>query len=209
MNGLSREFSTREKVLIIILVIIVVALAYYRLFYVPSTESIELANAQREAYQSDLTIARAKERQLKNMQEEMDRLGELQSTSRIESYNNSKAEMELLNQILESASDYSIKFDSVTRDGDTVRRNFSLSFTTGSFRAAKKIVKQLSESELRCLLGDVSYKTSYVRLTKDQKAPTVRRINDGVYGVFVQVDAMATFFETMYDGVADAGLPAA
>ena len=206
---LSREFTTSEKVLLVILALIIIGLVYYRFFYVRWQNDILEAHSQKTALQSDLNVAQIKERQLKKMKDELDEIGELTETSVMASYNNSKAEMELLNRILQSAQDYSIKFSNVTRDGDTIRRNFSLSFKAGSFKAAKQILQELSESGYRCLLGDVSYRTELSRLADNETADTVKRVDGVRYAVTITVNADATFYETMYGGTPDAGLPAA
>ena len=207
MKILSRDFTLKEKILILLLCLIIIALAYYRFVHVPCVTAIESAHAERDAYQTEFVTASAKEMQLKKMKEELDQLGELQYNSRMESYNNAKAEMTVLNNVLEAANDYSITFSSVTKDGDQIRRNFSLSFQTGSFAAAKQIIARLSESEYRCLLGDMQYSMTLRRLGKDETAYVERVVDDVRYGVQVRITTTATFFETMYGGTPDAGLP--
>ena len=149
-----------------------------------------------------------KEKQLRDMKEELDSLGELQSTSRMESYNNSKEELSLLNSILESAQNYSVTFVSVTRNGDQIRRNFNLSFTTSSYASAKKIISSLTASKYRCLIGDIKYSASVRRADKDEPKEGGKWVDDVYYFDVIKVDTSATFFETMYDGVPDDGLPA-
>ena len=178
-----------------VLGLLLFVLAYYRFFYVPCTAAVEQAEMRRDTLQTELAVARSKEAKLKRMQEELDGLGELSEASRMGSYNNSEAELHLLNSVLESAGDYFVSFSTVTRDGDQIRRNFKLQFTATTFEQAKQIITELTKSEYRCLLGDVQYSTAS-RLRNGQQAE--RKIT---------VNATATFFETMFDGVADAGLP--
>ncbi len=208
MKVLSRDFTTKEKVMLLILCLLLVGLAYYRFLWVPCTDAVSTANSQRESLQTELLTAMAKEKQLKKMSDELDALGELQETSRMESYNNTKAELTMLNSILETANDYSISFSGVTKDGDQIRRNFSLSFETDSFAAAKQIIALLSKSEYRCLLGDMQYSVALRRLGENETARVTRTVDDVVYAETVNVTTMATFFETMYGGTPDAGLPA-
>ena len=96
----------------------------------------------------------------------------------------------------------------MTKDGDQIRRNFSLSFETDSFAAAKQIIALLSKSEYRCLLGDMQYSVALRRLGENETARVTRTVDDVVYAETVNVTTMATFFETMYGGTPDAGLPA-
>ena len=208
MKALSRDFSIKEKVLIVVLLLILVGLAYYRFVHVPCVEAIESAHSQRDMYQTELIAVQTKEAQLRAMKEELDSLGELQNASRMESYNNSKAELALLNSILESAIDYSINFASVTRSGDQIRRNFTLTFTTGSYAAAKKIIASLAESEYRCLIGNTSYTSSLRRAEKDEPTQGGKWVDDVYYYDVISVTANATFYETLYGGTPDAVLPA-
>ena len=208
MKILSRDFTTKEKVLLLILGLILVALSWYRFILIPCREGVEAANAERDRYASELVVAQTKEAQLRKMQQELDNIGELNNASRMESYNNSKQELTLLNGILENALDYSINFSGVTRDGDQIRRNFTLTFQTGSFAAAQEIIRRLAGSEYRCLLGDMQYNAGLYRLGEKETALVEQKIDGVRYGVQYNMSTTATFFETLYGGTPDDGLPA-
>ena len=208
MKVLSRDFTTKEKIMIVVFCLLLLGLAYYRFFYVPTQDQIAAANSQRANYEMELTEVMAKEATLRKMKEEIDELGELSNVSRIESYNNSKQEISLLNRVLGPATEYSIKFSNIKRDEDLLRRNFTLMFKTDSFVSAKRIIASLEESPYRCILGDIQYQHSLRRAESEEPTRGGRWIDDEYYYDVVTVNTSATFFETMYDGVADAGLPA-
>ena len=207
MKALSRDFTTKEKVLIVILFVILIALAYYRFVHIPCKEAIESAHSQRDMYQTELLAVQKKEAQLRKMKEELDSIGELQANSRMESYNNSKAELSLLNRILEETTDYSVTFANVTRNGDQIRRNFNLSFKTNSYDSVKNIISNLAESEYRCLIGDIKYSVSLRQAEKGEDTKNAKEVNGVYYFDVYNVSTSATFFETMYGGTADPGLP--
>lgn len=207
MKVLSRDFTLKEKILIFVLLLILVALTYYRFVHIPCNEAIETARSEKEMYDTELLAVQKKEAQIRAMKEELDSLGELQATSRMESYNNSKAELSLLNSVLESAYNYSISFASVTRSGDQIRRNFNLQFTTGSFDAAKQIISSLADSEYRCLIGGVKYSSALRRAENGEPTLGARYVDGVYYFDSISVTTDATFFETMYGGTPDAGLP--
>ncbi len=188
MRPLDRKFNKAESALLLVLALLLTALAYFRFVYIPISEEIERAHAERDALETELLGVEARVSQLTKMREELNLIGT--DADRMESYNNSKAELALLNNSLISARQYSVSFSNVTRDGDQIRRNFSLQFTADDFAAAKRILASLTESEYRCRLGDVSY----TKLS-------------GSDGESVSVSATATFFETMVGGTPDAGLP--
>ena len=208
MKILSRDFTTKEKIMIVVFCLILLGLAYYRFFYVPTQDQIAAANSQKANYETELMEVMAKEAQIRKMKEEIDELGELSNVSRIESYNNSKQEISLLNRVLGPATEYSISFSNIKRDGDLLRRNFTLMFKTDSFVSAKRIISSLEESPYRCVLGDIQYQLSLRKADSEEPTRGGRWIDDEYFYDVVTVNTNATFFETMYDGVADAGLPA-
>ena len=187
MKIFSRDFSTTEKVLIVILALILLALVYYQ--FVDKTVRSTIQNAQSEAQMLETEIdaaqmRAARLRSLKNSMDEMEAQGKL---SWMASYNNSKPEVRFLNDLLADTLSYSIDFADVTRTGNQIRRSFKLRYQTGGFRKAREIVEDLLKSENRCLISDV-------KCTIETSGATT-------------VEANATFYETMVGGVADAGLP--
>ena len=193
MKIVTREFTTREKVLLLILSLILIALVYYQFVDQPVKREIEAANSQAENLSVELQIVEAKLETMRKMALEMEDITKGGAASVMGSYNNSKEEMEILNDVLENTLQYSISFANVTRDGDQIRRNFSIMFSVGSYEAMETVLKKLADSKWRCLVGDVqcsqiigpNYETGYFT-----------------------VSATATFFETMVGGTPDAGLPA-
>ena len=183
----SHEFSRTEKILIVLLSLLFVVLVYYQFLYKPVKREIEECSAKQEALSAELTQVQTRLAQLRRMQDELDRLGRIGYTSRMPSYNNSVEEISFLNTILEPAQEYSITFSNVTRNGDQIRRNFSLVFQASSYELAEQILVDLTSGEDRCLLGDVRYSTGQ---------------HDGV-----SMSVAATFFETLSGGTPDAGLP--
>ena len=202
MTILSRDFTRGEKIILVILAFVLVGLAYYQFVDKPVRESIEKANAEAEAIQVELTGVNAKIQRMEEMQAELDSIQSDPSASYMGSYNNSKEEIAFLNDVLSNALQYSISFSNVTRDGDQIRRNFSLQFTTADYAGMEKIMKQLCDGKLRCLINDISYNTTRYNYS------AAEREKYGVdYYERVNVNCTATFFETMVGGTPDAGLP--
>ena len=193
MKNMNREFTTREKLLILLLCLILVGLAYYQFVDQPVRTALNNAHAERDSLLTELTAVNAKLTVMRRMRDEMEDITAGGTVSEMKSYNNSKPEIALLNDILRGTPDYTISFADVTRDGDQIRRNFTMTFTADSYARIQRIVKQLSESPYRCLIGDL--KISVTRGKTMEEGP-------------INVNATATFFETMVGGVVDAGLPA-
>ena len=186
MDFLTEELTRAEKILILFLSVLLIALCYYQFLYRPITREIERYEAQRNALSMELSQVQSRLSQLQKMKEELDELGRIGYTSRMPSYNSIEAETTFLNNVLMAADQYSISFSNPTRIGDQVRRNVSLRFTTGGYSAARRILARLTQSDFRCLLGDLSYAGS-----QDSTA---------------SVSVNTTFFETMVGGTMDKDL---
>lgn len=193
MKTIGREFTRREKLLLLILSLVLVGLAYYQFVDRPVRESLTNAHAERDSLSAELTTVQAKLKVMRRMREEMEDITAGGTASEMKSYNNSKAEIKLLNDILDGTPDYSITFANVQRDGDQIRRNFSLRFTAEDYETLERIIEDLTKSPYRCLVGDLKI--------------TGARGSAGIRDGNVTANATATFFETMVGGTPDAGLP--
>ena len=190
MKRLSRDFTIREKILLLILALLLVGFAYYRFVDVPVREGIASAQSKQDSLSTELTIVEAKVRSLEKMQNELDDIAKQGTVSYMPSYNNAKNVNRLLNDVL-GPLDYAVNFTQLTRTGNQIRRNVSLQFTSPDYETMETVLRELSESEYRCLLNDLK--------------GSVNTLRDG--GT-ITVNLTATFFETMVGGTEDAGLPA-
>ena len=192
MKALSRDFSLKEKLLLLLFSLILVGLAYYQFVDRPVREALDIAHAEAASLTTELATVEAKLEKMRRMRSEMEDVTAGGTASEMGSYNSSKAEIAILNDILQDALEYTITFSNVTRVGDQIRRNFTLQFTTDSYEIMEYMLSALSQSHYRCLIGDLRCSAS-----KDQ---------DVTKGI-ISVNATATFFETMVGGTPDAGLP--
>lgn len=192
MKAMNRNFSMKERLLLLLLGLILVGLAYYQFVDKPVRKSIEIANAKAESLSVELRTVEAKLDRMRSMRSEIEDITAGGAASEMGSYNNSKAEIALLNDILGDAKTYSITFADVTRDGDQIRRNFTLQFTTDSYGLVEHMLSELSNSHYRCMIGDL-------RCTANK--------NNNLMEGTISVNATATFYETMVGGTPDAGLP--
>lgn len=152
-----RQLTAREWMLLGLLGVILIASGYLLLFRFPmATErdrclgEAELCRTQAEAAQLRLEDKRRMERELEELF-----AAETPPLS-IADYDNLQPVMFELNAILSGAQDYSLSFSSVDASQTIVRRQLALSFTTGSYTAAKQVLQQLHDSAYRCMLDSVS-----------------------------------------------------
>ena len=190
MNIWSRDFTRSEKMLLTILFLLLAGLLYYQLVDRPIRTAVQNASTETRALESELAVVSSKARQLEKMQTEMDDVKGRNALSRMESYNNSRAEIALLYEILGDTLDYSIEFSDVTRNGDQIRRNFSIRFRTRDYDAMRTVIDRLCSSKYRCLVDEIR-----CQMTRNE------------HESYVSANVTATFFETMAGGKPDAGLP--
>ena len=188
MKIMSRNFTLKESILIIVLALVLVGLFYYQFVDRVVRDSINSSNAEYDSLRTDLDSLQARLGQLTSIQQSMDALEAEGNLSWMGSYNNSKEEVAFLNDILADTLQYSISFANVTRTGNQIRRSFSLNYRTRGYKAARDIMIKLLEGKNRCLVGDVRCAIN----------------SDGT----VNMSQSATFYETMVGGEADASLPA-
>ena len=187
MKVLSRDFTTKEKALILVLVLILLGLVYYRFVDQNVRDAVASSESEAQMLQTQLDTAQQRVMYLQGLQNKMDALKAEGKLSYMGSYNNSKAEVAFLNDILAQTQQYSIEFANVTRSGNQIRRSFTLRYQTPDYAAAQAVMKKLCAGDNRCLVGDV-------------------RCTIADNGTVIMQQA-ATFYETMVDGTPDAGLP--
>ena len=188
MKVMSRNFTTAEKILLIILALILVGLVYYQFVDRTVRAAITASEAEYRDVHTELDGMQQRIAYLTGVQNNLDALKEEGNLSWMGSYNNSKQEVAFLNDILADTLEYSITFANVTRSGNQIRRSFTLQYRTQGYEAAQNIMTRLLQGRNRCLVGDV-------RCTINGKDGTV------------VMNQSATFYETMVGGIPDAGLP--
>ena len=193
---MNREVNAREKVLLVVLVLIILGFVYYRFVDQPIRRDLAKAEAEYSSLQSELAGVRSRIHELQRMQDEIDEITAGGRNSYMPSYNSAKAELALLNDILNRyATQYSVSFTNVTRSKDQIRREFKLEFTAADYDSVRDIIDKLTGVEYRCMLGDCECSAVEVRNAQGREETAL------------SVSTTATFFETMAGGTADAGLP--
>lgn len=187
MKIMSRNFTRAEKILLVLFAIIIIGLLYYKFVYVAVNDSIFSSNSEAQSLQTELDMAKARAEEITKMEAELEDIKHQPNVSRMGSYNNSKVETAFLNTVLAGIPDYSISFANVTRNGDQIRRSFTLQFRCKNYKTAQRIMRDLNACEYRCLIGDVNCSIA------DNGECTMAM--------------SATFYETMVGGKADAALP--
>ena len=116
-------------------------------------------DARSTDYDTQITTAIAKVTKMDQMQKELDEIfaRPANEITEIAPYDNKEVILNQLYGILGRTTDYSLSFTdpSVGEDG-TVRRNISMSFHCASYDAAKEVIRDLTDSQWRCLVSNLA-----------------------------------------------------
>jgi len=152
---MQREFSKREKILLLILVVLILSLLYYILVYKTIAENISAVKLETQDIQSELAIENARLSNMSSMQAELDSFlsgGEL-IVAEIPDYDNIQLLMKEFNQILSQAISYNLTLSNIDFTQGIARRPVNMTFSANSYIMAKEILANLVNCKYRNLLG--------------------------------------------------------
>ena len=173
-----RKLTVREWVLLGVLALLVVVSGYVMLFYMPVTAQRDSALGEAEVCQLELEAVQLRLEEKRRMERELEEIfSQPEEPLGLAPYDNLQPVMMELHTILNGAEDYSLSFGTVDTEEPIVRRSISLSYTAGSYAAAREILQRLHDSAYRCMLDSVSV--------------SVGQEGDGL----ISVDSTIVFFE--------------
>lgn len=178
-----REFTTREKILLLVLCFVMLAVFYYEIVVKNVEENI--TGYDTSELEIELMMEQKKAASIQSMKEEMEVLKE--TGSLVPSYSNIKSTIRELHDIFEGAQEYHFEFGKAVRDGDAVRRNISIDFSASSYANAEAIIEKLHDCRFRCQIRTLS-------------------ISSGNETGGVTANLQVTFYETMYEASSTLGL---
>lgn len=156
---MKRRLSAREIILIGILLVLVLVGSYLLLFYRPMAAERDRLESEKAACEEQLQPALARIEEKRRMEQELEVIfASSKAPVSLAPYDNQKPVMVELNSILQSTREYSLSFSTVEagEEDKLVRRRISLSFTSGSYEAAREVLNRLNNSIYRCMLDDIS-----------------------------------------------------
>lgn len=155
---MKREFTQREKALLLALAIILLFAGYWKLFSEPVEEEYTAAQVQYDHVQGDLAQEQIKLSSMKKMERTLKKLEDsgMSSNIMIPAYDNSGNVMVQLDSILKSAASYQVTFSDVMYGSNLVSRPLKLTFTAKNYAAAKEILSGLYDCKYRCTLSGIT-----------------------------------------------------
>lgn len=186
---MSRKFTPRETVLLLLLSVLLLLLGYDYLVHRPVSSAMEQADAALQNAAVQIEVETVKARRMAEMQQALEQLSaDPGSVPQIADYDNTRNVVWLLNTALAPSEDYNLVFSPVVFEESIARRTIDMTFTCADYDTAKGIIQALSASPYRCEI-------SAVTLTADGTAAQ----NADLSRDSVAVKLTITFFEYAAD----------
>lgn len=154
-----KKLSLRERVLLVCLAIIAAVSAYVLLFQMPSARRAEELEARIAQGGEVVALLEAKLAEQRRMEGELATLADRDDAPAVmPDYDNTQAVMLELHRILAGCREYALSFGTVQAQEDgVVRRQVTIPFTCADYASARAVLEDLHDSDLRCLMEDVSF----------------------------------------------------
>ena len=145
MEVLSKQFSKREKVLIVFLALIIVCAVYYFFVHQPVTDRINNAVSTTEMLTMENDQLSIKEAKKQQMLAEVDTILENPDAQEVPKYDNLSELTAFLNTTLKRSMSYDITCGDVQFDEESgiYRRPVNIQCNVGSYEIAKKIINDI------------------------------------------------------------------
>ncbi len=176
---MKRQFSLRERILMMVLALLLLICFYYVLVEKPVQDTLLDASQRRSEAESQLTVASAQLQKMNQMQSALDQL-EQSAQADVPDYDNAKNVMDLMNGAMAMTEEYNLTFQPVTTEGAIVSRSIQMNFRCDDYDTAKDVLQTLLDSNYRCRITAMSVTAT--------DGGNIRRQE-------VTVDASVTFYE--------------
>lgn len=159
---MQREFSKREKILLLVLVAIILALLYYVAVQKTIVETTKVAQIRANDAQSQLIVEEMKLEKMLSMQAELDVIHANPEVrvSQIPDYDNIQLLMIELNNILSNSNGYNLNFSNIDFSQGLARRTISMSYQAQNYEVAKSILGELAHCKYKNFVGSVGFTVS-------------------------------------------------
>ena len=140
---MNREFTKREKVLLLIFAVLLIAVGYYKIL-------LEPINNQIESYRS---LTQEEQMQMETAQLQAKAAG-IERT--IPDYDNSAVLLPQLYQIMDSTIEYAMDFDEITFEGNIAARPVRIEFETVNYQKARRVIDKLCTTGYAMQIEDMT-----------------------------------------------------
>lgn len=151
---LKREFTFKEKILILVAAVLALGLIYYNFVY--KYFQNQMAIYDTATLENELLIEQGKATKISQMRQVIE-----ESRGRVKGdlsvYNNQSNEIIEMGRIFdEDAYNVSVNWSDPVLNGTIIRRDVNITFSTNSYDNFKNVLKKMSEMTYRCLIRNVT-----------------------------------------------------
>ena len=157
---MKREFTSREKILLVILSVIVIALGYFKLVLGPINDRVDYYRGETAVEQTLVGENTVRLAQLEKMEAAVAEIKAAGTEKAIPQYDNSGKLMIELHEIMSDTLDYSLDCSAGTVQQDYIMlRPIVMTFRTSTYAQARQIVDRLCSSENISQISDMNMNT--------------------------------------------------
>ncbi len=156
-NLMTRRFTLREKILMLVLIVILLLGLYFFLVFYPVRNQLADIDAEMQEVEDKQVIADVIEKRYADMNAELEEIFSMpkDEITYMPEYDNMQDLLVCFNKIFASNTKWDYDY-SESRDGGIVTRAIRLNFEASDFENAKAILGQLTDTGYRCLLKNLS-----------------------------------------------------
>lgn len=209
---LSREFTTKEKILLLVCALLALGVVYYQFVFKGVRQQI--SNYATDALEAEIETEQMRAVKIKEMESVIEanqgrEIGDLMV------YNNLAAEINMISSITnKKAEKVSVTWDTPVLKGTTVRRGFSITFQTNRYANMKEILDAFNTCKYRCIIHDLSVadnspttRSVVARVGGKMTKINVVNMRRGIrHSTQLNVSFKGTFFETVEGALTREGL---
>ncbi len=153
---LSRKFTTREKVLLLILSVILLAELYFLLVHQRVEREFAQARSRTETATISYDIERVKAEKKQEMQKKIQEAEKDANARPLPDYDNSTNVVAYLNGVMAATEEYNLVFNAVDFSSYAAMRPINMSFSCQGYAAVRDIVAQLENGPYYCEVTGLS-----------------------------------------------------
>ena len=163
---LNREFSAKEKLLLLVAAVLALGLFYYNFVYKFFQSQYALYDTAK--IEDELLVEQSKSTRIAQMKQIIEESkGKVKGDLSV--YNNQSAEIIEMGMIFdEDADNVSISWSEPVMSGTIIRRDVNITFHCRSYENFKNVLRKMSEMKYRCLIGNVAVSDANTR-----ESPTI------------------------------------
>lgn len=159
MEVLARQFTKREKVLLVLLAILIVGVAYFKLVHEPVTESVENSTNIINTLNTENSLLYVKAERKRQMLSEVDNILQGSNAQEIPAYDNLSQLTAFLNEALKQSQSYDITCGNVQfeENSNIVRRPVQILCIVKDYETAEKIINDIATCPFCSQISNASF----------------------------------------------------